>query len=40
MQHPVEELLWFANVVRLGTRVVDNKNQASRGLKKNANDVR
>jgi hypothetical protein len=40
MQHPVEELLWFAHVVRLWTHVVDNKKQALRGLKKNVDDVR
>jgi hypothetical protein len=33
MQHPVEELLWFAHVVRLWTHVVDNKKTSIEGTK-------
>jgi len=33
-----EELLWLTHVVGLWTCVVDSKKQASRGLKKIAND--
>jgi hypothetical protein len=40
MQQFVEELLWFAHVVGLWTCVVDNKKQASKGLKKTVDDVR
>jgi hypothetical protein len=39
VQQPVEELLWFANVTRLWTYVVDSKKQASKGLKKTIDDM-
>jgi hypothetical protein len=39
VQQLVEKLLWLVHIARLCTRIVDSKKQASRGLKKTANEM-
>jgi hypothetical protein len=39
VQEPAEESLWLVDVARLCTHIVDNKNQASKGLKKIVDDT-
>ncbi len=38
MQEHVEESLWFVNIAKLWTHVVDSKKQASKGLEKIVDD--
>ncbi len=40
VQQPTEELLWLMHVAGLWTKVVNNKKQVLKGLKKIVNDVR
>jgi hypothetical protein len=40
VQQLAKELLWLVHAIRLWTHAVNNKKQASRGLKKTTNDAR